>query len=168
MNGHLIAVVDQVFPLTSHATDIQVGDRIGGSIIAEKPCGAAYHAETFVGADLFVMYFDGGGDRLDGAFSWVIPWGDTLDFGNQAHELPTSDMAVLDTVDTCLAKFPADPAPPCNDTIEAGACTVSPAAPENSADKHWTGVLALLGVVLLRLRAQWRPGPQAQRPLRSH
>jgi len=199
-SGHLVAVVDQVFSL--HPTDIQVGDRVGGSIMREKSCDPGYHESTLVGADLFIMFFrgnDGGypncsafqacasqnceglpepklsdcwstcstqteatceaarrASLLDGAFSWVIPWGDTLDFGDPVHRFSSADLSALENVNTCLARFPADPAPPCHDTNDQVTCTIRTAVPEAHGPYGWPGLLAFLGVVAALRRRRKR------------
>src|SRR5262245_47148827 len=118
-DGKLIAVVDQVFAtIYGTPSEVQVGDRVGGSVIAEKPCALAYTAQTLVNAELFVLYFAGSADDrsaalLDGAFSFVVPWGDELDFGG-SHRLPSSEVNVLTGPESCLQRFPASPAPPCD------------------------------------------------------
>jgi hypothetical protein len=90
------------------------------------------------------------GDRqaalLDGAFGWVIPWGDTLDFGadDGEHRIAATDMAVLESANTCLMRFPAA-APPCQDS-NGGPCTISSASPERGNSAAWLGIAALFGV----------------------
>jgi hypothetical protein len=195
-NGHLVAVVDQVFAL--HPSDIRIGDRVGGSIIREKSCDPGYHADSLVGGDLFIMLFPGnkggypncnafqtcasascaglsepgltdcwntcsaqteascGADReaalLDSAFSWVVPWGDTLDFGDPAHQISSADLAVLETVDTCLSRFPSAPAPACHDTLKSGGCSISGPAPGHLDQYAWPSLAALLGIAALLRR----------------
>ena len=200
-NGRLVAVVDEVFSL--HPTDIQVGERVGGAILQQKPCNLEYQGDPLVGAELFVMFSPGnqGGypncnafsscaaanceglaepavtdcwntcsgqvevtceaDRqaalLDGAFSWVVPWADTLDFGDAwgEHRLAATDMAVLENVNTCLARFPAAAAP-CQDS-SSGPCTISAPSPERRDGEAWAGIAALLGMAAFVRRYRKAP-----------
>jgi hypothetical protein len=94
---------------------------------------------------------------LDGAFSWVIPWADTLDFGDDdgEHRIATTDMAVLESANTCLARFPAA-APPCQDT-NAGPCTIAAASPERRNGAVWVGIAALFGITACARRYRKAP-----------
>jgi hypothetical protein len=88
---------------------------------------------------------------LDGSFSFAIPWAEPLDFGAQ-HELHQSDLDVLETPEACLERFPADPAPPCNDS-SMGPCTTAQSAPV-SRTSPWAAWLAALAFVALVRRCR--------------
>lgn len=146
-DGKLVAVVDQVFATVyGFPTDVQVGDRVGGSVMVEKPCAPADMAPTLVNTELFVLYFQGSADNrsaalLDGAFSFVVPWGEQLDFG-ASHRLANTEVNVLTTPERCLQRFPADPPPPCDDT-RSFACSVAELNPQ----PPWPRGAALLSVL---------------------
>ncbi|HYJ07375.1 MAG TPA: hypothetical protein VEX18_00160 [Polyangiaceae bacterium] len=91
---------------------------------------------------------------LDGFFNFAIPWSEPLDFGAQ-HELSQSELEVLQTSEACLERFPADPAPPCNDT-NAGPCTIAQSAPTSRAASPWSGWLAALAFAALVRRSARR------------
>ena len=160
-SGKLDAVVDEVFAPSDRAPDAQLGDRVGGSVLAERPCARGAPSTLQVGAELLVLYSAGvsRGDRmqprsaalLDGVFSYAIPWADTLSFGG-SHELASAELSVLFTPESCLERFPADPAPPCNDTPAGSACS---AAPRESG--HASSSFALLVGLLLLGRSRRAP-----------
>lgn len=89
---------------------------------------------------------------LNGGFSFILPWGDELDFGG-GHRLARSELDVLASSDACLARFPADPLPPCNDT--AGSCAVGqPASHRSSAPAlALIAASAFIGLARRRMRS---------------
>lgn len=201
--GKLEAVVDEVFAAPQYAHAAEVGDRVGGALLAEQPCASDADSALQVGGELLVLYSAGStpdfpncsafqacaaadcaslpepelsdcwttcdaktnefctqqrsAALLDGVFSWAVPWGETLSFG-QGHELASSDISVMFSYASCVERFPAPPAPPCNDTIHAGPCSAAPGASTHGASS-WAVLLGL--VVARRLRrsaALVRPG----------
>ncbi len=169
-DGKLAAVVEEAFSSIHTKSDVVAGDRVGGSVLAERPCAAAPTPSALVGSELFVLYGPGqnGGypncsalqscaasdcaqlsepeltdcwnacDQrtqaacadfrraalLDGVFSWAVPWTEPLDFGD-AKALPSADLDVLQSPASCLQRFPASQAPPCNDVNSVG-CQAAP------------------------------------------
>jgi hypothetical protein len=94
---------------------------------------------------------------LDGAFSWAIPWGDTLSFG-ASRPLASSEISVLFSYGSCIERFPAPPARPCDDTPSAGACSAAPRASAPGGG----GWALLLGLLLARrLRRATAPARQS-------
>ena len=101
---------------------------------------------------------------LDGAFSWVIPWADTLDFGDAdgEHRIATTEMAVLESSDTCQAQFPTPPGPSCQDTIDAGTCTIASSTAERRDSGAWPAIAALVGIIAFARRCRKRARNCAQ------
>lgn len=87
---------------------------------------------------------------LDGYYAWAIPWQDPLSFGAE-RELPLSDLSALSTSSRCLERFPADPAPPCQDTSTV-TCAAVPRAPTAPAPGVGWLVLAAAVGALFRVR----------------
>jgi len=155
--GKLEAVVDEVFAPSDRAPNAQLGDRVGGSVLAERPCARGAPSTLQVGAELLVLYSAGvsrdptqprSAALLDGVFSFAIPWADTLSFGDST-QLASAELSVLFTPESCLERFPADPAPPCNDTPASAACSAAPR--ESGGGPGWFALLFGLGL-LVRLR----------------
>ena len=196
--GKLEAVVDEVFAPPQNAHNAEVGDRVGGSVLAEQPCARDAASSVSVGSELLVLYSagfthdypncstfqdcatadcanlvepalsdcwnacDGKTSEfcakqrsvalLDGVFSWAIPWSATLSFG-AAHELPSSEISVLYSHESCVERFPANPAPPCDDFV-TGHCSTTP---RPSVHGGHTWALLLAGLVLAgRVRRELR------------
>lgn len=189
--GKLEAVVDEVFAPSDSSPQAQVADRVGGLLLAQRPCGSDAHAEPEVGSELLVLYRAGqtldypncsafqscaasecaglsepavtecwtactsrsqefcGQQRnvalLAGTFSYAVPWADTLSFGG-SKELASHELSVLFTHESCVAQFPADPAPPCDDTNEVFACAAAPPAAQG---RKISVLFALIGLLLL-------------------
>jgi len=185
--GKLEAVVDEVFAPLQNAHNAEVGDRVGGSVLAEQPCARDAASSISVGSELLVLYSAGfthdypncstfqdcatadcanltepalsdcwnacdgktsefcakqrGAALLDGVFSWAIPWSDTLSFG-AARELPSSEISVLYSHESCVERFPADPAPPCNDVV-MGHCSTTPRQSAHGVSS-WALLLGLM------------------------
>ena len=95
---------------------------------------------------------------LDGVFGWVVPWGDELSFGGDT-KLSSADVTVVGDVNSCLERFPAEPAPPCND-VRVDGC--SAARPAEAPSWPWSMTLLAiwgLGLWVRRLsRRQSSPG----------
>lgn len=149
--GKLEAVVDEVF--ASHYGDngIVAGDRVAGTVIAERPCAPDAAPTAQLGSELFVMFAPGyppeGGVRLlDGVFSWAVPWAETLSFGGST-ELSSSELSVLAAPESCRERFVPEPAPPCNDSHAGPACSAS-AVPQASVGGIGNAAL-LLGLAAL-------------------
>lgn len=188
-DGKLEAVVDEVFANVNVSDRIVVGDRVGGSLLVERPC-APGAAPSVLSGQLFVLYspnFWGGyancpalrscfttecgklpepaftdclnacdastattcADHrrdalLDGVFSWAIPWSDPLVFGDTI-ELPRSELAVLESPERCLQRFPAPPPLPCRDTVMSG-CSAAASLHEEQGAGHWLYPLGLLAL----------------------
>ncbi len=82
---------------------------------------------------------------LDGYFAWAVPWQEPLDFG-ASHQLSTSEIDVLTSVDACFEHFPEPPPPPCDDTRTITQCSAAPPGPGAPAFGTWpllVGALAL-------------------------
>jgi hypothetical protein len=88
---------------------------------------------------------------LDGYYGWAIPWTDPLSFGG-GNELPRSDLSVLASDQQCRQRFPADPAPPCQDT-QTFDCAAAPNDRGSGGAAWLAGLLAAL-VVASRARRQ--------------
>jgi MYXO-CTERM domain-containing protein len=131
--GRLEGVVEEVFPTSLAITgEVMVGDRVGGSLLAQQPCEREVVSTVPVHSELLVLYIphytQGGVMLLDGLFSWAVPWSKTLSFGGSI-ELPSSDVsAVLSSPQSCEARFPPKPPPPCHDTGSDFACSAAPGA----------------------------------------
>lgn len=145
----LTAVVDQDIASVYGAPPVAVGVRIGGSLGAEKPCAPGVSSAPPAGADLLVFFFHSS-DPLDGSFVWAIPWAETLDFGAE-HLLASSDLDVLSSPEACLERFPYGPAPACEDTINAGPCTIARLNPQPTYPGSALVGIVLLGAFLRRL-----------------
>ncbi len=86
----------------------------------------------------------------DGFFAGGAVWrGQEIDFG-AGRTLPSADVHVLTENDACVARFPSEPLPPCNDTQSSFSCATT-TAPNGAL----TWLLALGGLGLLARR---RPG----------
>jgi hypothetical protein len=161
-SGKLEAVVDEVFAsIYGDGSSVAVGDRVGGSMLAEQPCAPDTAPAAQAGAELFVLYSPGyspqsGEDPLDGVFSFAIPWADTLSFGG-SKELSSSELAVLSTPESCQQRFPPPPAPPCDDTQTGVACSAAPRSGSGGADS-FVLLLGLLAVLSARARRSRRQG----------
>jgi hypothetical protein len=198
--GKLVAVVDALLSPSDQTLDLAIGDRIGGSILAELPCAPEQAMGQLAGQELFVLYSPAGAGQhvncpeflgcadanctgladpelpmcwdmchaessdacavrreaalLDGVFGWVVPWGAELSFGG-GHTLSTADVAVVADVNSCLERFPADPAPPCDD-VQVGSCAL--ARPTEA--QGWGGVLlGALGLAVGACRWVRRQAP---------
>src|SRR5574338_527527 len=55
-DGKLVARVDEVLGEVYHPSTVRVGDRVGGSVLAEKPCARDEPSGTAAGAELFVLF----------------------------------------------------------------------------------------------------------------
>jgi hypothetical protein len=97
---------------------------------------------------------------LDGYFSWAIPWTDPLSFG-ASHELPRSEIPLLFSHESCVERFPAPPAPPCNDTSVVR-CSATP-RPRVSGLGSLASPLALLLTFVLARRVRTRGPAREQR-----
>lgn len=192
--GKLVAVIDALLSPANETLDLALGDRIGGSVLAELPCAPEQSLGQLAGQELFVLYSPAGAGQhlncpeflgcadanckgltdpelpmcwdmcqtdsmeacavrreaalLDGVFGWVVPWGDQLSFGG-GKTLSSADVVVVSNVNTCLDRFPAEPAPPCHDTQTVGCSLAQPVEPPAWA---WGGVL--LAALGLAVRAQ--------------
>jgi hypothetical protein len=133
-DGTLVAVVDEVLGSVYGSTDIRAGDLVGGELTVRRPCDQL-DLPALEGAELFVLFVPGseGGypncdsqtaevcaERrsaalLSGVYRFVIPWEDELNFGAE-HRLPSSDVEVLTSPESCWERFPLGPTPPCDDT----------------------------------------------------
>jgi MYXO-CTERM domain-containing protein len=82
---------------------------------------------------------------LNGNFRFAVPWEAELDFGAE-RRLPSADVSVLLSPETCLERFPYGATPPCNDTVSTTSCGVTEASP--TARGH-TWLAAALGLALL-------------------
>ncbi|HEX2877495.1 MAG TPA: hypothetical protein VHP33_39880 [Polyangiaceae bacterium] len=200
--GKLVAVVDALLSPSDQTLDLAIGDRVGGSVLAELPCAPEREMGQLAGQELFVLYSPAGSgqhlncpeflgcadanckgladpelpmcwdmcqadsmeacaDRreaalLDGVFGWVVPWGDQLAFGG-GKTLSSADLVVVSDVNTCLERFPADPAPPCQDTQTIGCSLAQPAERPSWA---WGGaLLAFLGLAVGARRWGGRQAP---------
>ncbi len=91
---------------------------------------------------------------LDGSYGWAIPWSDPLSFG-EGRELPRSELSVLAGSSECLERFPADPAPPCNDT-QSLTCAAAPRRPLRTGYGSWA--VAVGASLLVAYRARRRRG----------
>lgn len=196
--GKLVAVVDALLSPSDQTLDLAIGDRIGGSVLAELPCAPEQSTGQLAGQELFVLYSPAGSgqhlncpeflgcadanckglaepelpmcwdmchadsmvacaDRreaalLDGVFGWVVPWGDELSFGGDT-KLSSADVAVVADVNSCLERFPAEPAPPCHDTQTVG-CSLAQPEPPSWA---WGAFLGLASLVVGGRRWARRP-----------
>jgi len=103
------------------------GAAIAGALVRTRPCSIGLNvglpAEFTAGSELLVD-FSVGDTAADGAFGFAVPWQNTLEFG-MGHSLPSADVSVLFDVNTCLDRFPANPVPPCDDTV-SGFCAQAP------------------------------------------
>lgn len=57
--GKLEAVVDEVFAPPQNAHNAEVGDHVGGSLLAEQPCGGEGSSNLQAGQELLVLYSAG-------------------------------------------------------------------------------------------------------------
>lgn len=57
--GKLEAVVDEIFSAPGRFSDAQVGERVGGSLLAEQPCAPDAASNLQVGDELLVLYSAG-------------------------------------------------------------------------------------------------------------
>lgn len=90
---------------------------------------------------------------LAGDFSWLVPWGDELDLGG-GRVLLREELDVITDYDRCLAAYPPPPNPPCDDTIEYGACALTSEPAPKSGGLAVAAMLALAASAgLLRRRA---------------
>jgi hypothetical protein len=185
--------------LTYTPADIVAGDRVGGSVLAERPCGPGSSPSALVGNELLVLYHPGyqhdyalcsaflrcaasdcerltepeltdcynacdertqaecadlrRGALLDGVFSWAVPWTEPLDFG-AGKELPSADLDVLKSVESCLQRFEPSRPPPCKDVINGG-CHAAPRSEgwPNGLGPWLLGAFALVFAVRRRLLA---------------
>jgi hypothetical protein len=206
-SGRLVAVIDSLLSPSDRTLDLMIGDRIGGSVLAELPCSTGETAGPLVGQELFVLYNPADGGRylncpefmscadtnckglaepelpmcwdmcdadsseacsvrreaalLDGVFGWVVPWAEELSFGGDTR-LSSADVAVVADANSCLERFPSDPAPPCHDTQTIG-CSV--AQPKEPPSWPWGGVL--LGIFGLAWAGRrWARRPATSRAVR--
>ncbi|HYP90782.1 MAG TPA: hypothetical protein VEQ59_21595 [Polyangiaceae bacterium] len=90
---------------------------------------------------------------LDGAFLFAVPWSDTLSFGAD-HDVPRSELAVFASPESCLERFPAPPAPPCDDTRGSLTCSATPPARPSSSVPAWPLSLAVFGLLCAARRAR--------------
>ena len=156
--GKLEAVVDEVYSTAFGQSSVVAGDRVGGALTREPPCGADMPSGLQVGNELLVLYnagsLQGAVQLLDGVFSWAVPWQDTLSFGDSL-ELSSSELSVLATVDSCEERFPPPPMPPCNDTQTGLAC--SAAAPSKSGSVGYAALLLGLAAFVAGVRRRAKP-----------
>lgn len=154
--GKLKAVVDEVYSTAFGRSPVVAGDRVGGVVLREQPCGADDPSGLQVGNELLVLYNAGSQQGvvllLDGVFSWAIPWQDTLSFGD-SKELSSSELSVLATVESCEERFPPPPMPPCNDT--GVACSAAPQS--TSGGTSYGAVLLALAALVTGVRRRFRP-----------
>lgn len=87
---------------------------------------------------------------LDGYFAWAVPFEDPLDFGGE-HRLSPSELSVLQTPESCYQRFPAPPAPPCEDTRSGLSCRAAPPA-RGVGEGALSAALALLVLAAFRRR----------------
>jgi MYXO-CTERM domain-containing protein len=78
----------------------------------------------------------------DGVFFWAVPSADELSFGGSVT-LSTSELGLLNDVNSCLERFPAEPAPPCEDTRTSCAVTAAPPDDRSSGAAMLFGLAAL-------------------------
>jgi MYXO-CTERM domain-containing protein len=78
---------------------------------------------------------------LHGSFWWAVPWTEPLSFGG-AYQLSRSELSVLFGQQSCLQRFPAAPAGPCDDTPQCSVRTAPKVA-------SWAWVLVLAAAALL-------------------
>lgn len=86
-----------------------------------------------------------GAALMDGVFHWMVPWGEQLDFGHDVR-LASSEVSVLESAETCLARFPAELSPPCQDTVTLGNCSLTSPQRKLPARGVWSVALALLAL----------------------
>lgn len=154
-SDELAAVVEQTFPRTDEAPGLIVeGDRVGGTSWRQQPCAPEAAATSLSpGATLLAYYVpgsagDGSAEQraaalLDGYFDWAVAWQDPLDFGDSTL-LSRSELGLLDSREACLERFPATPAPPCNDSQGSPQCSM--ARPPAVTGARGSGLLLLAAI----------------------
>jgi len=165
-DGRLRAEVVEVLKREPGGVELAPGDRIEGSLGLAQPCSPEAPLAASEGAELFVLFSPGAGDAplLDGYFAEAIAWTDPLAFGAM-HELPLSELSVLESNASCLERFPAEPAPPCHDT-QTVTCSTAPAEPRRSGGgAAWLGLGVVLAAgVLQRTRRRGATGGLGENP----
>ena len=155
----LSTLILEVLPTTLGHNELKAGDRIGGTATSAAPCATDTPIAPAEGDELLVLFSPGsGGALLDGYYAWITPWTDPIAFG-ASHELAVSELSVLASPESCRQRFPADPAPPCNDTrTVACAAAANEAGPSGSA-----GIAAMLLAAALWHGARRRRSPLHRR-----
>ena len=54
--GKLVAVIDSLLSPADRTLDLEIGDRIGGAVLAELPCAPEESVGPLAGQELFVLY----------------------------------------------------------------------------------------------------------------
>jgi hypothetical protein len=145
--GRLEAVIDEVFSKTYGTTDLAVGDRVSGSVLAQQPCASDAALTLSVGSEVFVLY-------SPGVFSWAVPWAETLSFGGST-QLSSHEVLALSTPESCQERFPPEPAPPCDDTRSGLACSAAPRA--TGSGIGYVALLFVLAVSVGGFRRRAKP-----------
>jgi MYXO-CTERM domain-containing protein len=166
----LQATIVSVVTPAEYAPGFVAGERVGGSVLTERPCAAWEASALTAGGELLVVYQPRGNDfppfcgdaattqcqqqrseaLLDGSFWWAVPWTEPLSFGG-GYQLSSSELSVLLGQQSCLQRFPVAPAGPCDDTPQ---CSVRTAP--KAASWAWGFVLAAAALLVSARRVRRR------------